>query len=175
MGSRSRRVGLVIALLALALAWPAGPASAAHHIAGLQMSQRSVDFGVVPVDAPGCSQVNGELVGCVTRTVTLTNTGSEVLLFDSFSTCDKVFGSFGSCSESGPSWGGMFSDNSNPSSCIGDLFDSALDPGESCQLTLLAVPSAAGRIRGYVVARVHSGPDPLDLDYAAIRVSVTGA
>jgi hypothetical protein len=175
MGLRSLRAGLLVPLLALAVAWPAVPASAAHHIAGLELSQRTVDFGLVPVDAPGCAQVNGELVGCVVQTVTLTNTGSDVLLFDSFSTCDKVFRSFGSCSDTGPSWGGMFSDNGNPSSCIGDLFDYALDPGESCQLTLLAVPSAAGRITGYVVARVHAGPGPLDLDYTTIRVSVTGA
>ena len=168
------RSSVVVALLALAVAWPAVPASASRHIAGLELSQRSVDLGEVPVDAPGCAQVNGELVGCVVRTVTLTNTSSGVLLFDSFSTCSKVFRAFGSCSDSGPSWGGMFGDNSNPSSCIGDLFDFALDPGESCELTLLAVPSAAGRIRGSVVARVHSGPGPLDLDYIAIRVSVTG-
>jgi len=174
MGSRLVRMALLVPLLALAVALPAAPASAAHHVAGLELSQRSVDFGPVPVGAPGCTQVNGELVGCVAQTVTLTNTGSDVLLFDSFSTCDKVFRSFGSCSESGPSWGGMFSDNNNPSSCGGDLSDFALDPGESCQLTLIAVPSAAGRITGYVVARVHAGPGPLDLDYTTIRVSVTG-
>jgi hypothetical protein len=174
MRLRVLRVGLLAPLLALAVAVPAPSAQAAHHVAGLELSQRSVDFGSVPVGAPGCAQVNGELVGCVTRTVTLTNTGSATLLFDSFSTCDKVFRAYGSCSESGPSWGGMFSDNGNPSSCIGDLFDYALDPGESCELTLIAVPTAIGQIRGYVVARVHTGPEPLDLDFTTITVTVRG-
>jgi hypothetical protein len=174
MLSKVLRAGLLVPLIVMAVALPAVPASAARHIAGLELSQRSVDFGTVPVGAPGCAQVNGELVGCVVRTVTLTNTGSDVLLLDSFSTCDKVFRHFGSCSESGPSWGGMFTNNSNPISCIGDLFDFALDPGEHCELSLIAVPSAAGRIRGLVVVRVHAGPEPLDLDYEAIRVSVRG-
>jgi hypothetical protein len=171
---RSRLLLAGLAILALALTLSPAPASAAHHVAGLELSQRSVDFGSVPVDAPGCSQVNGVLVGCATRTVTLTNAGSETLVFDSFSTCSKVFRSYGSCTESGPSWGGMFGDNGNPGSCIGDLFDAALDPGESCQLTLIGVPSALGRIRGYVAVRVHSGPEPLDLDYLTIRVAVRG-
>jgi hypothetical protein len=174
MRSRLFLAGLLVPMIVMALALPSAPARAARHIAGLELSQRSVALGSVPVDAPGCAQVNGELVGCVVRTVTLTNVGRDVLLFDSFSTCDKVFRSFGSCSESGPSWGGMFSDNGNPLSCIGDLFDVALDPGESCELSLIAVPSAAGRIRGLVVVRVHAGPEPLDLDYEVIRVSVKG-
>jgi hypothetical protein len=174
MRSRLLRAGLLVTLIVSAVALPAVPASAARHIAGLELSKHSVDMGSVPVDAPGCAQVNGELVGCVVRTVTLTNAGSDVLLIDSFSTCDKVFRHFGSCSESGPSWGGMFTDNSNPISCVGDLFDFALDPGESCELSLIAVPSVAGRIRGLVVVRVHAGPEPLDLDYEVIRVSVKG-
>jgi hypothetical protein len=165
---------VLVPLFSLTLAIPAAPASAARHVAGLELSQRSVDFGPVPVDAPGCALVNGQLVGCVTRVVTLTNTGSEVMTFESFSTCSKVFRSFGSCSESGPSWGGVFRDNDNPSACSSDFFDFTLDPGESCQLTLFAVPSAAGRIQGYEIAVVRTGPEPLDLDYRTIRVTVRG-
>jgi hypothetical protein len=174
MSWRSLRVGMLVPLLALAVAIPGTSASAARHVTGLALSTRSVDFGSVPVGAPACAQVNGELVGCVTRTVTLTNTSGDVLLFEGISTCSKVFRSFGSCSGSGPSWGGMFADNGNPSSCIGDLFDSALDPGESCELTLVAVPSAAGRIKGYVAVHGQAGPEPLDLDYAVITATVLG-
>jgi hypothetical protein len=171
MRSQTRRIALALLLLALALALPTAPASAARHVAGLQLSQRSIDFGEVPVGAPGCTRVNGVLVGCEVRTVTLTNVGSEVIQFESFSVCSKVFRSYGSCSGSGPSWGGMAGYDSD---CGGDLDHWALDPGESCQLTLVAVPSDAGRIQGYQIAVVRTGPEPLDLDYAVIRVTVRG-
>jgi hypothetical protein len=176
MGGRQVRIrtlgfGALVPVIALALAIPAAPASAARHVAGLQLSQRIVNFGEVPVGAPGCTRVNGVLVGCEVRVVTLTNVGSEVIQFESFSTCSKVFRSFGSCSGSGPSWGGTAGYDSD---CGGNLDHWALDPGESCQLTLFAVPSDAGRIQGYEIAVVRVGPEPLDLDYAVIRVTVHG-
>jgi hypothetical protein len=173
MRSTFLRAVLLAPLLMVAVVLPAAPADAGHHgIPGLQISPQHVSFGPVAVGAPGCTVQEGVLVGCVTATVTLTNTGSEALLFDSFSTCDKVFPD-SSCSQSGPSWGGEFRDNT-PGACSSDFFDFVLDPGESCYLLLFAVPEVEGLIKGFIVVRTHAGPEPLDLDFEKIRVTVRG-
>jgi hypothetical protein len=171
MRSRSLGVGVLTPLLAIALALLAPPADASRHVQGLSVSPNRVDLGRVHVDAPGCSLQIDVLVGCVQKDITLTNTGTETLEFGGFSTCDKVFPD-ASCSESGPSWGGMFRNNPNPTSCISDFADNFLDPGETCQLTVFAVPSTLGRINGWVMVRTVAGP--IDFDFVTIRVTVRG-
>ena len=142
MRSRLLRASLLAPLL-LAVVLPAARADEWHGARGvpnLRISPHHVYLGRVPVNPPGCTFDTGLPVGCVQRIVTLTNTGTESLVLDSFSTCTKVFPD-GSCSESGPSWGGVFSDRSN-GACTADSFDFVLDPQESCSLRLYAYPTA---------------------------------
>jgi hypothetical protein len=174
MRSRLLRASLLMALL-MAVMLPAAHADewrGARGIPDLQITPHHVYLGRVPVNDPRCTFVDGGLVGCVERIVTLTNTGTEPLVWDSFSTCGAKVLPDSSCG-SGPSWGGVFSDR-NAGACTADSFDFVLDPGESCYLRLFAYPSARGWFKAYEVIRVHDDVDPLLLRFEKIKITVRG-
>ncbi|HSS67797.1 MAG TPA: hypothetical protein VLK34_04550 [Nocardioidaceae bacterium] len=174
MRSRLLRASLLAPLL-LAVMLPAARADEWHGARGvpdLRISPHHVYLGRVPVNPPGCTFDTGLPVGCVQRIVTLTNTGTEAIVLDSFSTCTTVFPD-GSCSESGPSWGGVFSDRSD-GACTADSFDFVLDPGESCYLRLFAYPTARKWFKAFEVVRVHDSVDPLLLRFESIKITLRG-
>jgi hypothetical protein len=138
-------VGSVVALIALVFAPPVS-ASASASIA-----PTSVDFGRVPFEG-GCmivADVPNEK--CVSRTVTVTNTGSEPLEGVGFRSCETYIPESNSCFTVHADWGG-FTTGADPRTCI---FGVVL-PGETCTVVLVAFPSRKGQIRGSFVAEMWS-------------------
>jgi hypothetical protein len=139
---RKAIVGLaVLALLVL------GPPAAAA--ASLSVTPSSVDFGRVPVDSQ-CQVVNdvpNEF--CVTQTLTVTNTGTDTLLFGSASACERITRG-GTCLTRRAGWGGFT--GSTTSTCI----FATLAPGDGCTVVLVADPTRRGLIRGLFIMTMSS-------------------
>ena len=133
----------VVALLSLVLA----PAAEA---ASVSVSPAEVDFGTVSVANPDCQVVAGvPSSGCVTATVTITNTGSETVYFESASACERLFNNeIQTCITRTAGWGGFVGEPL--STCFSDW---TLVPGESCTVVLVAAPTRQGMVRGFFIMR----------------------
>src|SRR5688572_26054791 len=112
---------VTFAVLVLVLVPPAAASVSAS------ISPTAVDFGRVPFDG-GCF-VAGEVPNerCVTRIVTITNTGTESLEGVGFRSCGTYVAASNSCFTIHASWGG-FATGGDPRTCI----FAAVAPGESC-------------------------------------------
>ena len=134
---------IVVALLSLVLA----PAAEA---ASVSVSPAEVDFGTVSVANPDCQVVAGvPSSGCVTATVTITNTGSETVYFESASACERLFNNeIQTCITRTAGWGGFVGEPL--STCF---LDWTLVPGESCTVVLVAAPTRQGMVRGFFIMR----------------------
>jgi hypothetical protein len=137
---------IVVALFSLVLAPTAEAAS-------LSVSPAEVNFGTVPVTNPDCTYdfaTDTFSSGCVTSTLTITNTGIETIYFESASVCQSLFhNEIQTCDTRTAGWGG-FAGNVQLSTCFSDW---TLVPGESCTVVLLASPSRLGLVRGYFIMR----------------------
>jgi hypothetical protein len=120
------------------------------------ISPTAVDFGRVPFDV-GCF-VAGDVPNerCVTRTVTITNTGTESLEGVGLRSCETYVAASNICFTIHAGWGG-FATGGDPRTCI----FAAVAPGESCTVLLVAVPSRRGRIAGSFVAEMYSAVSDL--------------
>jgi hypothetical protein len=140
---------IVVALFSLVLAPTAEAAS-------LSVSPAEVDFGTVPVTNPDCTYdfaTDTFSSGCVTTTLTITNTGIETVYFESASVCQSLFhNAIQTCDTRTAGWGG-FAGNVQLSTCFSDW---TLVPGESCTVVLIASPSRLGMVRGYFIMRDRS-------------------
>jgi hypothetical protein len=121
----------------------------AQATVSVSVNPTSVDFGRVPFNG-GC-MVIGDVPNefCVTRTVTITNTGSETLFGAGFRSCEQYFPETNSCFTLRADWGGFVS-GGDPNTCIFGV----VDPGESCTVVLVAFPSRPGLIRGFFVGEM---------------------
>jgi hypothetical protein len=141
-----------IVVVALALLAPLGAAASAQAAAAavLNVSTAEVNFGSVPVTNPACQIVDGvPSSGCVTTTVTITNTGSDTVFFESASACESLFhNEIQTCITRTAGWGGFVGEPL--STCFSDW---TLVPGESCAVVLVAGPTRLGTIRGYFIMR----------------------
>ena len=99
---------------------------------------------------PPCEIVSGvPSSGCVTATVTITNTGGETVYFESASACERLFNNeIQTCITRTAGWGGFVGEPL--STCFSDW---TLVPGESCTVVLIAGPTRPGTIRGYFIMR----------------------
>ncbi|MFL5919262.1 MAG: hypothetical protein ACJ74X_11115 [Gaiellaceae bacterium] len=140
---------IVVALFSLVLAPTAEAAS-------LSVSSAAVDFGTVPVTNAYCTYdfaTDTPSSGCVTTTLTITNTGVETMYFESASACQTLFhNEIQTCDTRTAGWGG-FAGNVHLSTCFSDW---TLVPGESCTVVLIASPSRLGMVRGYFIMRDRS-------------------
>ena len=127
---------IVAAFLSLMLAPAAGAAS-------LSVSPAEIDFGTVSVTSPECRLVDGvPSSGCVTATVTITNTGTETVYFESASVCERLFhNAIQTCLTQTAGWGGFVGEPL--STCFSDW---TLLPGESCTVVVVAAPTRQGTV-----------------------------
>lgn len=141
---------LVLSALALALALVPGggrPAAAARHVdSPLTFEPKRINFGAVEVDDHDCTYTDG-FRGCTTATVTIRNSGATPFEVAAYSVC-ATFAKDGSSCEGGD-WGGMAGLPS--STCLEDPSHAVLQPGETCQVVLVAAPSSRGPAKGYLV------------------------
>jgi hypothetical protein len=137
---------IIAALLSLMLA----PAAEA---ASLSVSPAQIDFGTVSVTNPDCQIVGGvPSSGCVTATVTITNTGTETVYFESASVCERLFhNAIQTCITQTAGWGGFVGEPL--STCFSDW---TLLSGESCTVVVVAAPTRQGTVRGYFIMRERS-------------------
>ena len=106
-----------------------------------------INFGSVSMN---CETVDsGPRVDCPTRVVTLTNTSQSTLMLNAFSVCGRIVGPNPTCvtSERFPDWGGLVT--------VEDCF-SPLAPGESCSITIVAIPGVRRPIHGYLSVEEES-------------------
>ncbi len=151
-GVSGQRVGeilrkfIVAALLSLVL-------TPAAEAASLSVSPAEVDFGTVDVTNPDCELVGGvPSSGCVAATVTITNTGSDTVYFESASACERLFhNEIQTCITRTAGWGGFVGEPL--STCFSDW---TLVPGESCTVVLVTAPTRQGMVRGYFIMRERS-------------------
>jgi len=140
---------IVVALFSLVLAPTAEAGS-------LSVSPAEVDFGTVRVTNPDCAYdfaTDTFSLGCVTTTLTITNTAIETMYFESASVCQTLFhNEIQTCDTRTAGWGG-FAGNVQLSTCFSDW---TLVPGESCTVVLIASPSRVGMVRGYFIMRDRS-------------------
>ena len=135
-----RKMVWLLSVLASLLLVPSASASVS-----VSVSPTSVDFGRVPFKS-GCFLVNdvpNEF--CVTRTLTVTNTGTETM-FESGARSCEYFLQPNSCLTLHADWGGIAGPNT--STCLSGI---TIAPGESCTVILVAIPSRPGLIRGFFV------------------------
>ncbi len=147
-----KRAFLAAAALVLLAAQPA----AASPL--LEASVQEVDFGRVAVGE--CLVFNNvPEPDCVTRELTVTNTGDSLFLAssDAAASCEKLFRER-TCITRTAGWGGFLGDPA--SSCLSysrwtlqpdNHWYWTLAPGESCTMVLVAQPSRKGAIHGYFV------------------------
>ena len=139
-----KRAFLAAAALLLLAVQPAAAA------AQLEVSPLEVDFGKVAVGECTAGYF-GLDPDCVTRTVTITNTGDETFSATqswSASTCQDLLRDT-TCVTRTASWGAAVP--APTSSCLSFGLPKTLQPGESCTVVLFAAPSRKGRIHGYFV------------------------
>jgi hypothetical protein len=133
----------VLAVLSALVFVPSADASVSASV-----SPTSVDFGRVGFDN-GC---NVDLNGlpnefCSVRTLTVTNTGTEVLFGAGGRACEDFLEASNTCVTAHASWGGF---NRAGSTC----FIITIAPGESCTVVLVAGPSRPGLIRGFATVEM---------------------
>ena len=130
-------LALIIAVTTLTVV-PSAFASVSASI-----SPTRVDFGRVPFNngcVVGPSDVPNEL--CVTRTVTVTNTGTEPLFGAGAGACETLLLPQNTCVTVHAGWGGFT--GSGTSTCLSQV----VAPGETCTVVLVAGPTRPGLIRG---------------------------
>lgn len=138
-------IGLIVTFAGLMSVSPVAASASAT------INPTTVDFGRVPFDG-GCMTVaDVPNDNCVTRTITITNTGTESLEGVGFRSCETYVPEFNSCFTIHANWGG-FTSGGDPQTCI---FGVVL-PGETCTVVLVADPSRRGRITGSFVAEMWS-------------------
>ncbi len=148
-----KRAFLAALALALLVVQPAAASTS------LQFSPGEVDFGRVAVgECLVFNNVPGP--GCVTQTITITNTGTETFAPSGYSasSCERIFRDR-TCLIRTASWGGFLGDPA--SSCLASLPGFTLDPGESCTVVLVAQPSRKGGIRGYFIMTATLGTETI--------------
>ena len=134
-------------IVAVVLTLVFAPAAAA---ASLAVDPAEVDFGAVDVVNPDCVVIAGiPSSGCVTATVTITNTGTDTVFFESASACERLFNNeIRTCITRTAGWGGFLGEPL--STCFSDW---TLVSGEFCSVTVLAAPTRQGTVRGYFIMR----------------------
>ena len=133
---------LAIALLAVVFTPSAGAAD------NLVANPSRVDLGKVPVNDPGCVIIGVPGPGCTTALVLVTNTGDLPVTVGAASVCERIIGI--TCATTHKAWGG-FTDPP-ATTCPGQV----IHPGETCQVTLVALPSHKGKVRGEFIMRDQS-------------------
>ena len=131
----------VLAVVLLAVVFTSSAGAAAKLVA----NPSSVDFGTVPVNDPGCVIIGVPGPGCTTAVVLVTNTGDQPVTVGAASVCERIIGI--TCATQHKAWGG-FTDPP-ATTCPGQV----IDPGETCQVTLVAIPSHKGKVRGEFIMR----------------------
>lgn len=142
---------LVRRVLAAALIVASFPSVAGADPSGtgpLTVSPSSVNFGPVLAPDPDC-QPGSPFPGCTKAVLVVTNTSGEPVFPRSQSVCATIILNPDSCN--GGSWGGLTTDPPE-NTCM-----SVIDPGESCQVTILGLPATKGVIRGFYVMGDESG------------------
>jgi hypothetical protein len=153
----------VLALTALTLLAFAPPAAAS---VSASVSPTSVNFGRVPFEGGcvvGANDVPNEF--CVTRTLTITNTGTEALFGAGAGACERFLQPQNSCVTLHASWGGFT--GSGTSTCLSGI---SLAPGDSCTVILVASPSRPGLIRGVFTITMASTVNSEDVAILVVPV-----
>jgi hypothetical protein len=142
-----RTAGAIVCALA-GLALFASPAAAS---VSATISPTSVDFGRVVYNG-GCQiDANDQPnAACVTRTLTVTNTGTEALEGLGAGACETLILPQNSCITVHAGWGGFTGHGT--STCIFGV----VAPGETCTVVLVASPTRKGQIRGFFEIELYS-------------------
>ncbi|MGH2597000.1 MAG: calcium-binding protein [Actinomycetota bacterium] len=111
----------------------------------------SVNFGPVLANDPDCQALFPPFPGCTEAVLMVTNTSGEPVAPVSQSVCTTIVLDPDSCE--GGDWGGL-TDSPPENTCNNEV----IDPGETCQVTLIGLPSKTGTIRGFYVMGQDFGP-----------------
>jgi hypothetical protein len=142
----TRRLVAVACTSVLAIALVAAAStSSARAAANLVAHPSRVDLGQVPVNDPGCVIIGVPGPGCTTAVVLVTNTGDQPVTVGAGSVCERIIGI--TCATTHKAWGGFTEPPAT--TCPGQM----INPGETCQVTLVALPSHKGKIRGEFIMR----------------------
>jgi hypothetical protein len=150
-----KKLAVILALMAASP--PAASASPGYAVAGLRVQPQVVALGAAPVG----SCTGSTLPDCNSRTITLTNVGTETIAISGFGIPAPEFPSF-ALGLGTPASGCEFLQ------LIGGHW--ALAPGASCDITVLFVP----RERGLVRQELDVWGVPLDLSAPIAVVPLLG-